>query len=53
MRTRALFILVWDDRTEHEQFSIDDAGGVYENFKLPYWVDYIKALSLDPPPEFG
>lgn len=48
MRTRALFLLVWDQRTEHETHSLDEFGERYENFGLAYWLDYVKALSGSP-----
>jgi internalin A len=48
MKTRALFLLVWDKDTEEERFSLDELGERYENFRLPYWIDYIKALSGSP-----
>lgn len=48
MKTRALFLLVWDKDTEEERFSLDESGERYENFRLPYWIDYIKALSGSP-----
>lgn len=48
MKTRALFLLVWDRETESAQYSIDELGQRYENFRLPYWIDYIKALSASP-----
>jgi internalin A len=45
MRTRALFLLVWDKKTEADAFSLDEYGERYENFPLAYWIDYIKSLS--------
>jgi len=48
MRTRALFLLVWDRQTEEQRYSLDESGERYENFRLPYWIDYIKALSSSP-----
>ncbi|MEJ8846300.1 COR domain-containing protein [Variovorax rhizosphaerae] len=49
MRTRALFLLVWDHKTEHERWSLDEFSERYENFGLPYWIDYVKALSGGSP----
>jgi internalin A len=48
MKTRALFLLVWDSETEDAQFSLDEFNERYENFSLPYWIDYIKVLSGSP-----
>lgn len=48
MRTRALFMLIWDQKTEEEQYSLDESGERYENFRLPYWVDYIRLLGHSP-----
>jgi internalin A len=48
MRTRALFLLVWDRQTEHQPYSLDEFGERYENFGLAYWLDYIQALSGSP-----
>jgi internalin A len=48
MRTRALFLLVWDRQTEHQQYSLDESGERYENFSLAYWLDYVHALSGSP-----
>lgn len=49
MRTRALFLLVWDSETESTPcFTDEKTGAVYENFPLPYWIGYIKILSGSP-----
>lgn len=45
MRTRALFLLVWDKVTECSPANGDEE---YQNFRLPYWIDYIRALSGSP-----
>ncbi len=48
MKTRALFLLVWDRETEDTRYSLDEVGERYENFSIAYWIDYIKALSGSP-----
>ncbi|MEM7305757.1 MAG: COR domain-containing protein [Planctomycetota bacterium] len=48
LKTRALFLLIWDRETEDARYSLDELGQRYENFQLPYWIDYIKALSGSP-----
>lgn len=41
LRTKALFLLVWDKKTEASQTHEDGFGHIFENFKLLHWIDYI------------
>ena len=42
LRTKALFLLVWDKETEESQTHEDGYGHIFENSKLLHWIDYIR-----------
>lgn len=49
MQTNAIYIILWDAKTEEEAFSIRHEGKdkeerKYENFKLNYWLSYAQTL---------
>ena len=48
MQTRALFLVLWDAKTEELDISKiqNEAGKTrdYKNYKLDYWLDYVKVL---------
>ena len=48
LRTRALFLLVWDKETEEAFAHEDGYGHTFENFKLPHWIDYIRTAAQSP-----
>ena len=45
MQSRALFLVVWD--AESEDSATDEEG--YNNYKLSYWLDYIRIFSGSSP----
>jgi len=52
MKTRALFILVWDAQTEAELSQTESLPGAeltYQNYPLRYWLDYAKYLGDNSP----
>ena len=51
MQSRALFVLVWDYKTENKQFTVSEIKDdeKHENFPLPYWIDYIRSLGRRSP----
>ena len=49
MQTRALFLLVWDKETEAQAYTEESSESATKNFPLPYWIDYVKALSGGSP----
>ncbi len=49
LRTRALFLLVWDRQTEEATTHNDNYGDSFENFKLLHWIDYIRTASDSSP----
>ena len=52
MKTRALYLLIWDAESEREEFSyetIEDKQHRYRNYELTYWLDYVRAHSRQSP----
>ncbi len=52
MHTRALYLIVWDEQTEQELQASEEMDGVaftYDNFRLPYWLDYVRSFSKESP----
>ena len=49
LRTRALFLLVWDRQTEETPSHKDNHENTFENFRLPHWIDYIRTASDGSP----
>ncbi|MBC6995557.1 COR domain-containing protein [Neolewinella lacunae] len=48
LESSAVYIVAWDPESEKlDQYSIPDEGpyGVYQNFRLPYWLDYVYRAS--------
>ena len=46
MQSRALFLLVYDLKTENDPISEEDGS---DNHKLPYWLDYIRIYGKNSP----
>ncbi|HRG76367.1 MAG TPA: leucine-rich repeat domain-containing protein [Leptospiraceae bacterium] len=47
MQTRALFLILWDNETENQEYSTVNENGKkrdYKNYKLDYWLNYVKVL---------
>ena len=47
MQTRALFLILWDNETENQEYSTVNEDGKkrdYKNYKLDYWLNYVKVL---------
>lgn len=49
MKTRALFLLVWDFENEHERIHHIYKNKQYKNEKLDYWLEYANHYSSDNP----
>ncbi|MCP3932557.1 MAG: TIR domain-containing protein [Bacteroidetes bacterium] len=49
LRTKALFLLVWDKETEENSIHDDGYGHTFENFRLLHWIDYIKTAATQSP----
>jgi len=51
MQSEAIYVLVWDAKTEAQNSAPDRANENYENrnYQVPYWVDVIRAVSPDSP----
>ncbi len=47
MRNKTLYLLVWDAVSEYKKANADPKGDKYRNFRLHYWLDYIKRFSPD------
>ncbi|MCJ7604214.1 MAG: leucine-rich repeat domain-containing protein [Desulfobulbaceae bacterium] len=48
LRTKALFLLIWDKETEDAPAHEDGYGHTFENFKLPHWMDFIRTATKSP-----
>ncbi|OUD13050.1 COR domain-containing protein [Thioflexithrix psekupsensis] len=48
MKTKAIFVLVWDAQTEKEPEQ-KEADHSYRNYPLNYWLDYAKNLGKNSP----
>jgi len=49
MKTRALFILIWDVENEKEDSQHEYKGVKYDNFPLRYWLEYAKYFGKESP----
>ena len=49
MRTKAIFLLVWDQDTENQKQDTDKQGVSYENYSLDYWLDYCHPPNSESP----
>ncbi len=49
MRNKTLYLLVWDAVSEYKETNADPKGDKYKNFRLHYWLDYIKRFSPESP----
>ena len=48
LRSRALFLLVWDRVSEHQP-GYEEEGQFFEHFPLAYWLDYVRDTSRESP----
>ncbi|MEM1220497.1 MAG: COR domain-containing protein, partial [Bacteroidota bacterium] len=50
MRSRAVYLIVWDEETEDTEWATDPHNGeLYRNHKMAYWAELIRASSPDSP----
>ncbi|MEZ5043810.1 MAG: COR domain-containing protein [Saprospiraceae bacterium] len=52
MQSRALYLVVWDEKTEEAKNATEEIDGeevAFDNYTLPYWLNKARALSLNSP----